>query len=127
MLTDFKRVWNGHQGPPDVTELHIYRTSHHIPLVHPDLYRVELSPRQVVAAAINWVFAERLIEPAAGECVPMIILDRKLDGLPRFCVDHWTLNAVILRELYPLPFMDDYIEILGDSKMVSALGVNSGY
>jgi len=45
----------------------------------------------------------------------------------RFCVDYRQLNEVTVRDVYPLPRMDDCIDILGDAKVFSTLDCNSGY
>jgi len=45
----------------------------------------------------------------------------------RFCVDYRQLDEVTVRDVYPLPRMDDCIDFLGDAKVFSTLDCNSGY
>ena len=45
----------------------------------------------------------------------------------RFCVDYRRLNAVTVKDTYPLPRMDECLDSLGDTKVFSALDAISGY
>jgi hypothetical protein len=66
-------------------------------------------------------------EPANSEWASPIVLVAKPDGSTRFCVDHRKLNAITVRDSYPLPRMDECIDSLGDAKIFSTLDCNSGY
>jgi RNase H-like domain found in reverse transcriptase/Reverse transcriptase (RNA-dependent DNA polymerase) len=45
----------------------------------------------------------------------------------RFCIDYRRLNALTVRDSYPLPRMDECIDSLGDARIFSTLDCNSGY
>ncbi len=45
----------------------------------------------------------------------------------RFCVDYRKLNAITVRDTYPIPHMDECIDSLGSAKMFSTFDCNSGY
>ena len=68
-----------------------------------------------------------VIEPAATERAPPVVLVPKPDGSLRFCVDYRRLNAITVRDRYPLPHMDECIDSLGDSCVFSTLDCNTGY
>jgi hypothetical protein len=59
-------------------------------------------------------------------CKPWL-LHPKLDGSTRFGVDYRRLNALKVRDSYPLPRMDEYIDSLGDACIFSTLECNAGY
>jgi Reverse transcriptase (RNA-dependent DNA polymerase) len=42
-------------------------------------------------------------------------------------VDYRKLNALTVRDLYPLPRMDEYLDSLGDAVIFSTMDCNSGY
>jgi len=67
------------------------------------------------------------IEPSSAEWAFPVVLIPNLDGTMRFCVDYRQLNEVKVRDVYPLPRMDDLIDFLGDAKVCSTLDCNSGY
>jgi len=56
-----------------------------------------------------------------------VVLVPKPDGTMRFCVDYRRLNEGKVRNVYPLPRMDDFIDVLGDAEVFSTLVCNSGY
>jgi len=56
-----------------------------------------------------------------------VILVPKPDGKMRCCVDCWQFNEVTVRDVYPLPRMEDCIDFLGDAKAFSTLDCNSGH
>jgi Reverse transcriptase (RNA-dependent DNA polymerase) len=68
-----------------------------------------------------------VIEPATSEWASPIVLVAKPDGSTRSCVDYRRLNAVTVRDSYPLPRMDECIDSLGDAKICTTLDCYSGY
>lgn len=48
-------------------------------------------------------------------------------GSLRFCVDCRKLNAVTVRDFYPHIGMDEYIDSLGEARILPTLNVSSGY
>ena len=45
----------------------------------------------------------------------------------RFCIDYWKVNAVTRRDAYPLPRIDDTLDILAGAKWFSTLDMVSRY
>jgi Reverse transcriptase (RNA-dependent DNA polymerase) len=56
-----------------------------------------------------------------------VVLITKSDGTIRFCVDYRKLNALTVKDSYPLPRMDECLDSLGDATIFSTLDCNSGY
>ena len=52
---------------------------------------------------------------------------RKKDGSLRLCIDYRDLNAVTVKDAYPMPRMDDVLDSLSGSKIFSKLDALSGY
>jgi hypothetical protein len=68
-----------------------------------------------------------VIEPATSEWASPIVLVSKADGSTRFCVDYRRLIAITVRDSYPLPNMDECIDSLVYSKILTILDCNYGY
>ena len=52
---------------------------------------------------------------------------RKKDGTMRFCVDYRRLNNVTIKDLYPLPNIEDTFDTLSGANYFCAPDLASGY
>ena len=68
-----------------------------------------------------------VIEPSAGEWASPIILVPKKDGSMRFCADYRALNEVTIKDVYPIPRIDDILEMLSGSEYFCTLDLASCY
>jgi hypothetical protein len=126
LLGKHRKMWDGRLG-------HAHATTHRIQLtpgakpVHSQPYRAGSAAREAESAEIQRMLKAGVIEPASSEWASPVVLIPKPDGSMRFCVDYRRLNAVTVRDSYPLPRMDECIDSLGDAGVFSTLDCNSGY
>ena len=55
------------------------------------------------------------------------MLVRKKDGTVRFCVDYRRLNAVTIKDAYPLPRIADAMDALGGARYFCCMDMKSGF
>ncbi|CAF1183413.1 unnamed protein product [Didymodactylos carnosus] len=107
-------------------------TKHHIdvgdarPIKLPP-YRILPPKRDYITQELVHMKEQNIIEPATGPWVAPVTLQPKRDGTMRFCIDYRRLNEVTVRDVYPLPRIDDTLDALYDAKYFSTLDLRSGF
>ena len=94
---------------------HEINTREHCPIrQHPR--RVPFSLRGKVCELIKDMLDQGVVVSSASPWANPIVLVAKKDGSTRFCVDYRKLNAVTKLDVYPLPRIDDSLDLLADAK-----------
>ena len=126
MLDEFHTMYDGRLGEINVTEHSIDLQPGTRP-IHANPYREGPKTREIVKDEVERQLRAGVIEPAQSAWASPVVIVPKPDGTPRFCVDYRRLNAVTVRDSYPLPRMDDCIDSLGEAVVFTTLDANCGY
>ena len=76
---------------------------------------------------LNEMEEKEVIRPSHSPWASPIVLVCKKDGSQRFCVDCRKLNAMTRKDAYPIPRIDDTLDIHSSSWWFSTLDMVSGY
>ncbi|KRX37042.1 Transposon Ty3-I Gag-Pol polyprotein [Trichinella murrelli] len=78
--------------------------------------RLPPTQRHDVQRMVTDMFSRLVIGPANSPWSALIVMVRKKDGSPRFCVDFRRLNDVTTKDAHPLPRIDDTLEALSGAR-----------
>ena len=67
------------------------------------------------------------IEPSDSPWASPVVLVTKKDGSTRFCFDYHRLNSLAIKDVYPLPCIDESLRLLGNQHWFSTMDLASGY
>ena len=73
------------------------------------------------------MFDKGIIRPSTSPCSSPIVLIPKKDGTSRMCVYFQYLNKNMVKNCYPLPGIDDFLDHLKEEKFFTNLDLRSGY
>ena len=76
---------------------------------------------------IQDMLEREVITPLSSPWASPVVLVAKHYGSTRFCVDYRRPNAVTKQDVFPLPRIDDSLDLLSGSTYFSSLDLASGY
>ena len=88
-----------------------------------------MSPQKIKQeeSCIEEMLSGGQIEPSDSPWSAPVVLVTKKDGGTRFCVDYRRLNLATVKDAYPLPRIDDTLDMLAGRRWFSTLELASGY
>ncbi|KAE8875887.1 hypothetical protein PF003_g39967 [Phytophthora fragariae] len=89
--------------------------------------RHAVSENLLIDKEVDDMLSNQVIEPGEGAWGFSVVIVRKKDGSVRFCIDYRSLNAVTVKDVYPLPRVDETLEALHGSQRFTSLDLHSGY
>ena len=105
---------------------HTINTGEHAPIRQP-VQRTPFVLRAKVEEMVTEMLDQGVIEPSTSPWASPIVLVKKKDGGIRFCVDYRKLNRVTNLDEFPLPRIDDTLDMLAGAQYFTVLDLASGY
>ncbi len=90
-------------------------------------YPIPQAQKALVKEHIDHMLEMGVIEPSVSPWASPIVIVKKHDGTDRFCVDFRKVNAVTKRDVYPLPVINEILELLGNATLFTSLDLMSGF
>ena len=104
---------------------HSIDTGDHRPIRQP-VRRLPFALWPQVDKLVQERLTEGVIQPSSSPWASPVVLVRKKDGTMRFCVYYRRLNSVTKLDEFPLPRIDDTLDVLAGAKYFTTLDMVSG-
>ena len=125
-MRNYADMWDGSLGEINVMSHPIELVPGTRPIAQQP-YRAGPKAREIEAKEVERMLRDGIIEPSKSPWASPVVMIPKKDGKLRFCIDYRRLNAVTVKDSYPIPRMDECIDSLGNAKVFTTLDFNSGY
>jgi hypothetical protein len=90
-------------------------------------YRMDANQLAELKEQLQELLDQGYIRPSASPWGAPIIFVPKKDGTQRICVDYHSLNEVTIKNMYPLPRIDDLFDQLKGAYVFSKIDLRSRY
>lgn len=105
---------------------HRIDTGNHPP-IHQHPYKTAFKEREIIQEQIRDMLEAGVIEESNSPWASPVVMVRKKDGSWRFCVDYRRLNSVTVKDVYPLPRIDDALSCMEGAKYFTIMDMQAGY
>ncbi|KAL0104005.1 hypothetical protein PUN28_016995 [Cardiocondyla obscurior] len=89
--------------------------------------RLSYHEKAELRTTLDNLMSKKVIRESTSEYASPIVLTKKKNGETRMCVDYRTLNKVTARDNFPLPLIEDQLDLLTGKKYFTTLDLKDGF
>ena len=128
LLWDYRHIFKFKGQPNGKTAWEV----HQIDLLSPTpikerVRQIPIHKSEEVENEIQQMLQNGVIRESNSPWSAPVVIVRKKDGSCRFCIDYRKLNAVTVKDAYPLPCIEENLDTLAGSSWFSSLDLAAGY
>ncbi|CAI7849896.1 unnamed protein product [Closterium sp. NIES-54] len=90
-------------------------------------YRMSTPELLELRRQLDDLLEKGFIRPSTSPYAAPVLFTRKKEGDMRLCIDYRALNAITIKNKYPLPRVEELFDMLGEATVFSKLDLQSGY
>ncbi|CAI7802329.1 unnamed protein product [Closterium sp. NIES-54] len=90
-------------------------------------YRMSTAELLELRQQLDDLLEKGFICPSTSPYAAPVLFTHKKDGDLRLCIDYRALNAITIKNKYPLPRVEELFDMLGEATVFSKLNLRSGY
>ena len=97
------------------------------PLIKQLPHQTSFALRKLTEEMIANIVEEGIVKPSSSPWASPVVLVAKKDSSIGFCVDYHWLNSITRKDTYPLPRVDDSLDLLAQTSHFNTLNLVSGH
>jgi hypothetical protein len=90
-------------------------------------YRYSPHQKDEIEKQVFAMLKDGTVTPCLSPFASPVLLVKKKDGSWRFCVDYRKLNASTVKNKFPTPVIDEFLDEIAGAKVFTKLDLNSGF
>lgn len=128
LLGEFQELFDEPKGLPPQREFdHIIELIPGAQPVNVRPYRYNPAQKDEIEVQVNEMLRQGIIQHSQSPFSSPVLLVQKKDGEWRFCIDFRHVNAITVKNRYPIPVVEELLDELHGATVFTSLDMRAGY